>query len=245
MNESRRWVDLFSTSIRWTCHEEHAYANFFGAETRVHQRETESLRCDRCMTHRRDTARADELRRTRTWHGATRLAAREELMGRAPTQTYPTAPFQPTRPNDRPNRRWSAGTNTIPVPVSPAPPQPPAAIPLPLVDLSTCIPVYPWTYPRSGSTRLGSCRVRHLSDVLFICVSTFFSSSWSHECLYCVLRDAITVRGMTSKFVGGTVSRNFEWWPPKRYCKHQACRIRYLRARWHLDRKAVVQNSCW
>lgn len=135
-------------------HSRHTYVNFVGAGTRVYGetgssasvKPSRTFKCTKCLIRGGDATRTDELRRIRTWHGATRLAAREELAERAPTQTYPTAPFQPTRPNDRPNRRWRAGTNTIPVPVSPAPSQPPAAIPLLSVDLSTCIPIYPWTF---------------------------------------------------------------------------------------------------
>lgn len=88
------------------------------------------FRCDRCVTRK-------GLWRIHTWYGATRLAAREELADRAPTQTYSTAPFQPTRPNDRPTEPSLESNYTIPVLVSSAPPQLSAAT----------------SYPRSTSRR--------------------------------------------------------------------------------------------
>lgn len=59
--------------------------------------------CEKCRWRR--LATKEQAPRIRTWHGATRLAAREELAKRAPTRTHPTAPFQPTRPTDRPTDR--------------------------------------------------------------------------------------------------------------------------------------------
>lgn len=63
------------------------------------------VRCngrEKCEGNRRSRDETNELR---TWRDATRLTAREELANRrAPTQTHPTAPFQPTRPTEPPLR---------------------------------------------------------------------------------------------------------------------------------------------
>lgn len=192
---------LFSASIGQTCHEESshatAYANFVKARTRVHEetalrstwnrigrsgatgasRAGEMQERTSCVAHSHLT-RCDTARGSRGTGGP---RANANLLDR---------PFS-TDETERPTELPLESRYTIPVLVSPAPPQPLAAIPLPSVDLSTCIPIYPWTYPRSGSTRLGSCRVRHLSVALFTYVSTLFSSSWSRKYLYCTFRNAI------------------------------------------------------
>ena len=197
------------------------------------------------QVYRGYTVRADELRRTRTWYGATRLAAREELMGwwlmgRAPTQTYPTAPFQP---NDRPNRRWSAGTQhhlcpcftraaaatslPSPYPWSTSRRAPPGLIPGP--DLCDSDPV------ESDTCRIFYLYVYQYMYIVFLFVLiSRMSLLRASRCNNGAQNDVKACRGI------------LKWWPPKRYCKHQACRIRYLRVRWHLDRKAVAnQNSRW
>lgn len=112
------------------------------------------VRCDRrekCkgIDDRETNERAG---RIRTWRGATRLVAREELASRAPTQTHPTAPFQPTRPTEPPlqeqvptlslslfhPRRRSHHPSTLDRP------------------FGACIAIYPRIYPRPGSTLSGS-----------------------------------------------------------------------------------------
>lgn len=161
---------LFSTSIKWMRQEQHSRDLYFSSEQHkfnsrrnesVHE-ETASLRPERqsrVRCDRREECKGIDDRETneragriRTWRGATRLVAREELASRAPTQTHPTAPFQPTRPTEPPlqeqvptlslslfhPRRRSHHPPTLDRP------------------FGACIAIYPRIYPRSGSTLSGS-----------------------------------------------------------------------------------------
>lgn len=166
---------LFSTSIKWMHQEQHSrdsYVFFFSEQhkvnvnsrcegTRVHEKpqsfwpeHLSQVRCDRREKCKGIDDRETNERpgRIRTWRGATRLVAREELASRAPTQTHPTAPFQPTRPTEPPlqeqvptlslslfhPRRRSHHPPTLDRP------------------FGACIAIYPRIYPRSGSTLSGS-----------------------------------------------------------------------------------------
>lgn len=88
------------------------------------------------------------------------------------------------QPTDRPNRRWRAGTDTILVPVSPAPPQPPSPYHLGR-PFGACIPIYSRIYPRSGSTLSGSRRTCLGTCRTFYLHAPFFCFC-SYEQFYCI-----------------------------------------------------------
>lgn len=175
--------------------------------------------CDRCVTRK---GYADELWRIHTWYGATRLAAREELADRAPTQTYSTAPFQPT---DRTTDRTVVGEQVH----HPCPRfiRAAAAISCHPPTLGRPLDVHPYlpldlSQVRidavgilSGPTPVGHFIYMRINTFLFILISQILLLGTRFEMRY-------EAQNNVKACWGNNVEEFWERFP-RRYCKRRAC----------------------